>query len=70
MLGWFRRPKPSTNVDAMEAAFHAVVRQVRVEMSESQRAAVGYGVAFAWRAFNAKFSSGGGDFLKQSSAIL
>jgi hypothetical protein len=39
MLGWLRRPKPSTDADAMEAAFHAAIRRVRVEMSESQRAA-------------------------------
>ena len=69
MLGWFRRPKPSTDVDAMELAFHAGVRRVRVEMSAAQRAAVAYGVAFAWRAFNSKFPSGGDDFLKKSSAI-
>lgn len=68
MPGWFRKAKPSASVDAMEAAFHASIRQVRTDMSASQQAAVGYGVAFAWRAFNSKFASGE-DCMRKFSAI-
>jgi hypothetical protein len=69
MVGWFRRsPKPSTGAAGMETAFHDSMSRVKVEMSNAQRTAVAYGVAFAWRTFNSKFSSGE-DFLKKPSAI-
>jgi hypothetical protein len=69
MRGWFRRQKASTNdsVEGMETTFHGIIRQVRTEMSDTRRMAVAYCVAFAWRAFNLKFSSAEG-FLKLSSA--
>jgi hypothetical protein len=56
-MKWFhRKPKALSATEALEAEFNEVMRKVN-EASPVARACVGYGVAFAWKIFNAEFSS-------------
>jgi hypothetical protein len=67
MLGLFSRKKPVTDAEKMEAAFMDGVQKISTLPPEA-RAAFAYGVAFAWRAFNVKFSSVP-NFLQQPQEI-
>jgi hypothetical protein len=61
-MRWFqRRPKTeamnsAADAEALEAEFNEVLRKVNAA-SPVARAAVGYGVALAWKIFNAEFPS-------------
>jgi hypothetical protein len=56
-MKWFhRRPRALSAAEALEAEFNEVMRKVN-EASSVARACVGYGVTFAWKIFNAEFSS-------------
>jgi hypothetical protein len=66
-LGWFSRKNAVSDAEKMEAAFMDGVQRISSLLPEA-RAAFVYGVAFAWRAFNVKFSSVP-NFLQQPQEI-